>query len=330
MADAERDQNRVTTLLAVSSTDGVTPLKAEITAATGRLRTDNVITSSIPSGTNTIGKVYITDGTDDVLVTSEKSLYTIDHGLEIARGTFSTMSLIHKFGAAPDFDTDDNEVTIWDGANDGGIDEMSYTYSATAAIDTISSSNNGDTQDIEIQGLDSNYDLVTQTVTLTGQTQATLGTSLIRVFRAKNVGSTNLAGDVYIFEQTADAGGDGIPDDTTKIRAVIYAANNQTEMAIYTVPDGKSAYMRGFYATNAGARQTADYLIKLKVRPFGQVFQLKHKMVIPDTTAPFQHIYTDPQKFTEKSDIEMTVQVLTAGKTDANMIAGFDVVLVDD
>jgi hypothetical protein len=325
MADAERDQNRVTTLLGVSSTDGTTPLKAEITAATGRLRVDSVASA----GTAIMGKVYITDGTDDVLVTGEKSLYTIDHGLEIARGTFSTMSLVHKFGAAPDFDTGDNEVTVWDGANDGGIDEMSYNYSATAAIDTISSDAAG-TQDIEIQGLDSNYDLVTQTATLNGTAQVTLSTSLIRVFRAKNVGSTNLAGNVYIFEQTADAGADGIPDDTTKIRAVIYAANNQTEMAIYTVPNGKSAYMRGFYATNAGARQTADYLVKLKVRPDGQVFQLKHKFVVADNQVPYQHIYTDPQKFTEKSDIEMTVQLLTAGKTDANMIAGFDVVLVDD
>ena len=109
------------------------------------------------------------------------ALKTIDSGsgLSIAKGDVDGYSFIHKFGAVPDFDTADAEVTVWDGADDGGIDEMDYTYSATAAIDSLSSSDNGDTQDISVQGLDSNYDLVTQTITLTGQTRKALDTDLI-------------------------------------------------------------------------------------------------------------------------------------------------------
>ena len=44
MANAAIDDNRTKTLLGVSSTDGETPLKAEITATTGRLRVDTLIT----------------------------------------------------------------------------------------------------------------------------------------------------------------------------------------------------------------------------------------------------------------------------------------------
>jgi hypothetical protein len=44
MADASRDENRVATLLAVDSADGETPLKAEITETTGRLRVDALLT----------------------------------------------------------------------------------------------------------------------------------------------------------------------------------------------------------------------------------------------------------------------------------------------
>ena len=71
---------------------------------------------------------------------------------------------IHKFGAAPDFDSTDGFVTVWDGADDGGTDQMSYQYSATAAIDSISSSDDTDTEPIEIQGLDTDYNVVTQTI----------------------------------------------------------------------------------------------------------------------------------------------------------------------
>jgi hypothetical protein len=78
MADAKRDENRVPTLLGVSSTDGTTPLKAEITAATGRLRVDSLLTA----GTAITGKVYITDGTNDVDVLS----YENENSLKVVFG----------------------------------------------------------------------------------------------------------------------------------------------------------------------------------------------------------------------------------------------------
>src|SRR5210317_793686 len=48
-------------------------------------------------------------------------------GLAIAKGDVYGHSVVHKFGAAFDFDTGDNEVTVWDGAEDGTAWElMSY------------------------------------------------------------------------------------------------------------------------------------------------------------------------------------------------------------
>ncbi|KKN56835.1 hypothetical protein LCGC14_0568170 [marine sediment metagenome] len=47
MAEANRDQNRVETVLGVSSTDGVTPLEAEINPVTGKLRVDGKDTSPV-------------------------------------------------------------------------------------------------------------------------------------------------------------------------------------------------------------------------------------------------------------------------------------------
>jgi len=263
--------------------------------------------------------------------TSSSNLRVTDaeNGLAIAKGDVTNTTFIHKFGNAPDFDTGDSPVTIWDGANDASLDEMQYNYSTTAAIDSLSSSNAGDTQDIEIQGLDSNYDLVTQTITLTGQTRAALSTSLIRVFRLKNVGSTDLAGSAYVYENTAISG--GVPTDTTKVRAMIENGNNQTLMAVYTIPNGYTGYMRDWYAATSGASRDSAYVIDLYARPFGQVFQLKHKSALNDTGSTYiQHKYEEPEKFTEKTDIEMRVTLADASKTAASVSGGFDIVLIQN
>lgn len=268
------------------------------------------------------------DGTIiNITSTDSGNLRTSDaeSGLAIAKGDVVNTSFIHKFGDAPDFDITDGFVTVWDGANDAGINQMQYVYSTSAIIDSLSSSNDGDTQDIEVLGLDSSYATITQTITLTGQTRKALDTNLIRVFRARNVSNTDLAGDVYCYENTALTL--GVPNDTTKVRAVIIVGNNQTLMAVYTIPAGKIGYMRDWYASTSGAKQDSSHIIKLSARPFGQVFQLKHKSSIAAIgTSYIHHKYKEPEIFTEKSDIEMMTN------TDANIAgvsAGFDIVLVD-
>jgi len=250
-----------------------------------------------------------------------------ESGLAIAKNDVTGHTFIHKFGRAPDFDSGDGAVTIWDGANDALTNEMQYNYSATAIIDSLVSSDSGDTQAIEVQGLDSNYALTTQTITITGQTRKALDTNLIRVIRLVNVGSTDIAGNVYCYEDTALTA--GVPIDTTKIRAVIIDGSNQTEMAIYTVPAGKTGYLRQWFASSSGAKKTTNYLTKLKARPFGQVFQLKHSSSIADA-APYIHSYIEPEAFAEKTDIEMTASITDTGITEAAVSAGFDIVLVDN
>ena len=63
-------------------------------------------------------------------------------GVAVSKGIVPGESYVHKFGYAPDFDTADGEVTIWDGAEDGTTwEQMTYQYSSTADIDSVSSSN---------------------------------------------------------------------------------------------------------------------------------------------------------------------------------------------
>jgi len=271
----------------------------------------------------------------NVKTTADGNLTISDNssGLSIAEGNVTGTSFIHKFGKAPDFDTADGFVTIWDGADDSllGGGAMQYTYSTSADIGLISSSSASDTVDIEIQGLDSSYDLVTQTVTLTGQTDVDIsgvgGTDLIRVFRMKNVGSTDLVGNVYIRQNGTTQTG-GVPDTASSVRAIINNGNNQTLMAVYTIPNGYTGYMRDWYVATAGARRDTAHEMKLFARPFGQVFQLKHdSSIVTDGTSAYQHRYEEPEVFDAKTDIEMKVNTAA---DQAGVAGGFDIVLVAD
>ena len=259
-----------------------------------------------------------------------------DFFTEVAKGNVTDKHafIVNKFGAAPDFDTGDGEVTMWDGAEDNTAwENMVYDYSATADIDSISSDNSGDTGiTMELQGLDTNGDLVVQNATLDAtdaQTRVAITTPLRRIFRAKNVSSTDLTGHVAVYPNTALTA--GIPTDKSKIRALVHPENNQTEMCIYTVPTGYSAYLYRFYVDTAGASRTAEYLVKVRARPSGQVWQLKQKGVMSDSTGKvIDRRFDQPLKFSAGTDIELTAQILTSSITAANLIGGFDLVVVED
>ena len=71
--------------------------------------------------------------------------------------------------------------------------------------------------------------------------------------------------------------------------------------------------------------------MRLYARPFGQVFQLKHRGAIDDTgTSTYQHTYVEPEVFAAKTDIEMTTEMTASGASEAAIAAGFDIVLVAD
>jgi len=252
------------------------------------------------------------------------------NGLSIAQGNVSGVTFIHKFGTAPDWDDGDGTVTIWDGANDTTIAQYVYQYSTSANITQISSTDAADTMNVEIQGLNSTYGLTTLTTSLNGQTPVTMSTSFLRVFRMKNIGSTDIAGNVYATTSTATFT-NGLPDASSDVRAMITNGNNQTLMAVYTIPAGKTGYMRDWYASSAGANRNTNYVIDLFARKDGEVFQLKHKSAISDNANSYlQHKYEEPEIFTEKTDIELRATITDSPITAASVSGGFDIVLVDN
>lgn len=220
--------------------------------------------------------------------------------IPIASGDVVGHTHINKFGYSDDIA---NLSTIWDGSN-------VYTYSTSAGAVTVASSSSDDAGAvIEVQGLDADYNLVVQDITIDG----TGATNLIRVFRARvktpATGETGNVGDISV-----NIGG--------QLRAKILAGKGQTLMAIYTIPAGKTGYLLNL---TMSVDKSVDVIYKLMARPiFDGGFNIKGQFGTFGT--PIDHNYPIPLKFTEKTDIEVRAD---AGNTCGGG-ATFDLILVDN
>ena len=180
---------------------------------------------------------------------------------------------------------------------------------------------------IEIQGVNTNYSLITQNATLDGTdstTEVALSTALRRVFRMKILDASSADQDIWTG-----------PTGFATQQAIVQAGNNQTLMSIYTVPAGKTAYMTRYYGTvigEAGPPATIpDYvLFRLWQRDNdnGYAPQLKHETgaTILGNSA-VSHDFSPYYRIPEKNDIWMEA---TPDGDDASVSAGFDLILVDN
>ncbi len=244
---------------------------------------------------------------------------------EITQGNVEGASAVLKFGRNADIDTGGFE-DVWEY---GG----SYTFSSSAVPYHISSSDNGDTQIIELQLLtedsNGNWNQEIFNITLAGQTETTIvtpsGDNPIRIFRMKNVDSTDIAGIVYVYEDDTVVG--GVPNTVNKIRATM-SSTNQTLMAIYTIPSGKTGYVVSLFADMNRSVTSGASDSRFCVRPFGGVFQVKlHAAMVGQGGSHFQHDYKLPLPIEAKSDVMMQADA-SANNTDVS--AGFDLILLED
>jgi len=242
------------------------------------------------------------------------SNFALQVGLGKIRGVYT----VNKFGENPEVTSQSAPEDIWDF---GGL----YNFSTSAIIDSISSSG-ADTIEMSVEGLDANWDRVIQTVTLTGQVRVALPTPLIRVYRSNNADSIDLVGDVYIYEDTTLSL--GIPVDTTKIRALVKADSNQTEMMVFAVPSGKTAaYLEGFVSIARGGGVAANADFTLRTREFGKVFRVQRRISINSNGGAWRSVYSVPTIMTEKTDLIFRCEAVSA---TIGVAGGFQAYIFDN
>jgi len=240
--------------------------------------------------------------------------------LQLARGQIEGHKTLFKFGNNPD--SNGTLETVWSHSS-------LYVYPTAATVMKVSSTSSNDTgtgsgaQTVLVAGLDADYNEASEIVTLTGQTPVLTTTVFIRVFRAYVVtaGVNNTAaGIIYI--------GNGVV--TAGVPALVYAeiplGENQTLMAMWTVPAGYTFYMyRGSFS--AASNNAAQYVLgKFMVRPFGGVF--RNAADVTANSNVIQYDFEIPLAVPEKADIE--ARVIALAGNNFYITASFEGVYIEN
>jgi len=161
-----------------------------------------------------------------------------EFALQVARGQIQGHEVVNVFGYATAVST--SFVAVWE-------NNAAYVFPTVASTMVASSSSASDTAvTILISGLDANYGIISESVTLNG----TSDVATTKVFwRINSVVTTlgNAVGTVYV----KNAGG------TTYAQITI--GSGKTNMSVYTVPAGYTAYLTQFDAFSSTSVTSGVY-----------------------------------------------------------------------
>ncbi len=245
----------------------------------------------------------------------------IDPYEAIIEGQRPGYEIVNKFGRNDDIDTGSVPEDVWHG---GGV----YTGFPTGSPETIEvlSANANDTADgsgartVILQGLDSNGNELSEIVTLNGTTPVTTTNTWTRMNRAivLTSGADNQnfnAGDI-----TARGS-----DDNSNVYMVMPAGTNQTQIACYTVPAGKTLYFKNFYVEMSRSSGTSASG-GIWVRENGASPRIIRQFSISQNSA-FNKSFIGGLVFPELTDF--AVRVTSVSSNNASVTASFDIINVD-
>lgn len=236
------------------------------------------------------------------------SKFIEDDYLNIGRNLVKGTSFVHVLGAVPTMSIN-TTGSIWD------VGDTSYPWTAfnTASVLNIPAVNVGDNgRTVTIFGLDSNYDPISETLTL-----SSAGTTTGEVL-FKRVNSALLFDTV---QNLAAAGNINIRVGTTTV-ARIRLGGNRTLMANYTVPNGYNAYLtQGVMTCQSGADATGFFYIK---RQSDTHFRIGHTFEVQGG-AEYLYKFTCPYYAPHKTDIDVRASVRS---NNARLTAAYDIILI--
>lgn len=231
--------------------------------------------------------------------------------LEISKGNKTGHSLIYKFGVNGDING--NYETIWP---QGGIYP---TIGGSAVQLTISSSSEDDNsagvgaRNLFIEGLDVDYNQISETVNLDGTSSISTSLEYIAVNRAfiETGGTSEQVGNISVFSGSTNL-------------AYIDSDYRQTMQSHYTIPANHTGYL---IQVNCSSTKNDYVQFSLYQKTFGGVYRtVVTDTVIESSTTDFTHFA--PQ-FSEKTEVDLR-GIGVDGSTNNNVSGEFTLVLVNN
>lgn len=235
-----------------------------------------------------------------------------DPYLHLARGKVRNAYHVHKFGRNP-APANGTEETIWDGSNlypwatwNAGADNV---YLKSDDVDDAGIT-------VTIQGLDADYNLQNETVTLDATNPVTTAVAsantYIRLFRMYNSSSQAAEGDI-----TAHYG-----SGAGTLLAKIATGLEQTQMSVYSVPAGHVGYL---FALDVSVSANDSVEVYYYIRQPNGVFRLHHTG--NTYGGQYHYDFKVPLVIPEKTDIDLRC---IAGTGAAEVSGIFNLIIIKD
>lgn len=240
---------------------------------------------------------YNTDGQPEVRVTNSVTLTSAPWYLQVARGLVTGCTYESRSAFNPNCSAN-AATSIW---VEGGIYPYA-TWDGTAQKLYIISTSASDTgQTIAINGLDSNYNHIDETIVTNGTTAVTTTKNFLRIHTAVITSSNTPNVGEITFRLASGVG---------TVVAHIGAGLSVTKLSQYTVPAGYTAYITYGDCTtfrtgsgNIGAR------LNMMVRPYGGTFFSAFTAEV--VNGYYRNDFTIPMMLPEKTDVD--VQIIADG-----------------
>jgi hypothetical protein len=233
--------------------------------------------------------------------------------MQVSRGLVPNASVVNIYGyqgALPN-SSGATFYPVWENAT-------AYTYPGAATGMSLWSSSASDTAvQVIVNGLDTNYNISSETVTLNGTTVVPTVNSYLRINGLSITGTVNAVGTVNI-------GNSG----KTVEYATILAGNGKSQMAIYTVPNGYT-----FYLTRASAYSSLNGNTANNYAFYRVYTQSSTGLVQVLLQATFTGVYDTtrvaPRAYAQKTDVQWQIAGNPSSGTSSNSV-GVEGILISN
>lgn len=213
--------------------------------------------------------------------------------IDISLGNIDGIGNVFRHGYNSNF-ANNVEESYWTGSS-------AYpwaTWDAAGAVTLdFTSSSASDTMQLQIEGLNANYEMQSETITLNGTSIVTTTKSYIRVNDVTNATATNLVGAVS-----------GKLHGTATVVAYVNAATNHSQNGFYTVPAGYNGLLLQGSVT-IGKGQDGEMRFKYKL--FGKTFVTSHIVLLYQN--PYTYTFSVPMVLPPKTDLDVTMIAANTG-----------------